>query len=171
MGGNKPFHPWQGTTLIEATLARFAPQTDDLRINAGDSRHPLAAELTALGRPVLFDASARAGRGPLSGVLTAIETARAEGHAFVITAPCDMPNLPLDMVARLMVTPDEEVVYFSGQRDHPLCARWSCALFDRLWAALEGAESGLPVLRFLGSCQVITLPTEDDAAFTNINNA
>ena len=166
MGGNKPLHPWGQSTLIETVIGRLSPQASALAINADPAR---ADDLHRLGLPLIFDAAATAGRGPLSGVLSALVWAGDRGEAFVITAPCDMPALPGDMVARLMNAPDTDVVHFAGVRDYPLCARWATRLLPRLQSALEAVSDGLKVMRFIDDCSHIVLPAGDDRAFANIN--
>ena len=166
VGGNKPLFPWGGSTLIETVIARLAPQAATLVINADPAR---ADDLTRLHLPMIFDAPATAGRGPLSGVLTALAWAGDRGEAFVVTAPCDMPDLPADMVAQLMRAPDADIVHFAGARDFPLCARWATRLYPRLLAALEAAPDGLAVMRFIATCQAHILAVADDRAFANIN--
>ena len=166
LGGNKPLFPWRGSTLIEAVIARLDRQADPLAVNAD----PLHAEaLQTFGLPLIFDAPATANRGPLSGVLSALAWAAERGEAFVVTAPCDMPDLPADMVAQLIDAPGADVVHFKGARDYPLCARWATGLYPRLAAALEAAPDGLAVMRFIAGCQAVVLPAGDDRAFANIN--
>ena len=169
MGGVKALAPWNGATLIEAVIARIRPQVSALALNA---RSDQIADLAAFGAPVLVDDDHLADLGPLSGVRTALKWARDHGHAQVVIAPCDMPNLPEDMVARLMAVEAAEIVYFAGARDHPLCARWSVSLLPVLDAELTAAKSegGLAVMRFVERRTVIKLPAGDNAAFTNVNS-
>ncbi len=169
MGGNKPLHPWQGATLIEATIARLKPQAEAVYINAG----PLGLE--RLGYPLVRDDAAFAGLGPLSGVRSAIRLAAELGHEAVVTAPCDMPDLPLDMVARLS-GPDADIVHFfgadvMGERDYPLTALWRTSLLPSLDAALVAAkpDGGLKVMRYIQSRNVARLEAPDSAVFRNIN--
>ncbi|MBW8881267.1 MAG: NTP transferase domain-containing protein [Asticcacaulis sp.] len=165
-GGNKALAPWDDTTLIGAVIARMAPQADRLAINA---RGDLARPLSAFGLPILIDDVDFSELGPLCGVRTAMKWASAAGDSHVVTAPCDMPDLPVDMVARLMAADAADIVHFAGARDHPLCTRWSVSLLTALEDALAQADGGLAVMRFVSQQQVITLPTVDDAAFANIN--
>lgn len=166
IGGNKPFFPWNGSTLIETVIERLDGQADPLAVNA-DRAH--AETLQTLGLPLIFDDPATAGRGPLSGVLSALAWARERGDDVVVTAPCDMPDLPADMVARLMSACEADVVHFRGARDYPLCARWATHLYPKLLAALEAVPDGLAVMRFIAGCQVHILPAADDRALANIN--
>ncbi|WP_443751119.1 molybdenum cofactor guanylyltransferase [Asticcacaulis solisilvae] len=167
MGGTKALAPWNGTTLIAAVIDRMAAQASAMALNA---RPDQAQDLARFGLPVLVDDEDLADLGPLSGVRTALAWAQARGNDHVVTAPCDMPDLPKDMVARLMAADAADIAYFATMRDHPLCARWSVSLLPGLEAALAGADGGLAVMRFVERQTVIKLPTEDDAAFANINS-
>ena len=170
MGGNKPFAPYGRSTLIETMIARLKPQVNGLVINAGAKGTPLVLPLSCLGLPLIFDDPALVELGPLTGDLSALEMARAAGETQVITAPCDMPDLPEDMVAQLLAAPPADVVYFKGVRDYPLCALWRVSVADALREALQKAEGGLAVMRFLASQDVHTIAVSDDAAFANINH-
>ena len=174
MGGNKPLHPWRGATLIEATIARLKPQAEAIHINAGQTDAGSAA-LERLGYPLVFDDAAFAGLGPLSGVRSAIRLAADLGHEAVITAPCDMPDLPLDMVARLGGR-DADIVHFFGadvfdERDYPLTTLWRTSLLPSLDAALITArrEGGLKVMRYIQSQSFVRLEVDDPDVFRNIN--
>ena len=170
MGGDKPFAPYGKSTLIETTLARLKSQVTEIVINAGARTSPLVLPLSCLDARLIFDDPAFEDLGPLSGVLSALEMAQAAGDAMVITAPCDMPDLPDDMVAQLLAAPPADVVYFKGERDYPMCALWRISVVDPLRAALRQAEGGLAVMRFLSTQTVRTIAVSDDAAFTNINH-
>jgi molybdenum cofactor guanylyltransferase len=165
MGGNKPLHPHEGGTLIGHVIARLRPQTEALYINA----HPDLTDLEQFGLPLIFDAPEFAGLGPLSGVLSALRLAQARGEDTIVTLPCDMPDLPGDLVAQLSAAPATDVVHFTGRRDYPLCALWRITVLQHLETALRGAQGGLAVWRFLETLQVCKLVTTDDAAFININ--
>jgi len=169
MGGNKPFSPYGASTLIETTLARLKTQVREVVINAGEKGSALTLPLSCLGARLIFDDPRLASRGPLSGVLSALDMARADGATAVLTAPCDMPSLPADMVMQLLDAPAAEVVHFSGERDYPLCALWQVSIADNLRAALEATEDGLAVMKFLATRQVHKITVTEDAAFVNIN--
>ncbi len=172
MGGNKPFHPFEGGTLIEATIARIAPQVQALAINTGRAGTSLAEQLRQLPFLAICDEEPLGNLGPLSGVLCALEWARACGDEAVITIPCDMPCLPGDLVAQLETNAETiDVVIFSGTKDYPLCALWKTSVAPALRTALNAAkpQSGLPVMRFLETQRVCKIKVEDDTAFANIN--
>jgi molybdopterin-guanine dinucleotide biosynthesis protein A len=168
MGGYKPFAPYGHSTLIEATMARLKPQTREIVINAGAPGTPLALPLSCLDARLIFDELP--GLGPLSGVLSALDVAKTDGDTSVITAPCDMPHLPVDMVAQLLTAPPADVVYFRGARDYPLCALWQVSFAAVLRDALQQAAGGLAVMRFLATLKTGCIAVSDEAAFTNINH-
>ncbi|MFT4074519.1 MAG: molybdenum cofactor guanylyltransferase [Asticcacaulis sp.] len=169
MGGNKPFAPWGRSTLIETLIARLKPQVRALVINAGAKDAPLVLPLSCLSLPLIFDDPAFAGMGPLAGVLSALDMACEAGDIQVITVPCDMPNVPEDMVAQLLASPPADIVHFKGERDYPLCALWQVSVTPALRVALQQADGGLGVMRFLSTQAVRTIAVSDDAAFANIN--
>ncbi|ESQ73545.1 molybdenum cofactor guanylyltransferase [Asticcacaulis sp. AC402] len=168
MGGNKPFFAQGSSTLIEAVIARLQPQASALYINAS---HHLLADFETLGLPMVMDDQDFAGLGPLSGVLTALELAAARNEDTVVTMPCDMPDLPLDLVAQLVAAPPTDVVCFSGRSEYPLCALWRTTVTQTLRSQLgqNRERGGLAVWRFLEQVQVCKIITTDDAAFANIN--
>lgn len=169
-GGNKPFQPFTSSTLIEQVIDRLKPQVERLAINTGAPDHPLTQRLSDLGLPVLTDDTC-AGRGPLSGVLTAMRWAVSNGEAQIITAPCDMPFLPDDYVARLQSVAPEVAGYFCTTREHPLCAIWPVLHFSELERALTGSDRGVPVRRFLDQIGAVKLNGADEPCFLNINSA
>jgi len=173
LGGNKPFYVHEGRPLVKAVIERLAPQTGELLINCGGWNSTHSGALKATGIPVCIDDPRFADLGPLSGVHSAMKAAAGLGAMTVVTAPCDMPNLPPDMVAVLFAAHDAhaDVSHFTGARDYPLCAIWTIALLPALEAALEAARThgGLAVMRWLQTCRVNTIVVSDDMAFVNIN--
>jgi len=169
-GGNKPFTSFGGSTLIETVLDRLAPQVSEIAIGAGAYGSPLQKRLEALGRPLIFDRNFP-GLGPLSGILSALEYAETVGEAAILTVPCDMPELPFDLVDRLRLAPQRPVVHFQGQRDYPLCALWQVSLRPALTEALRAAQplGGLAVMRFLSTQSVTQIPVRNEQDFININ--
>ncbi|WP_081724565.1 molybdenum cofactor guanylyltransferase [Asticcacaulis sp. YBE204] len=175
MGGNKPFHPYAGGTLIGHAIARLSPQVDEIWINTGAESHPLSEALSELGFPLVYDDKAWAGMGPLSGVLSGLAAARTANAEALITAPCDMPNLPQNMVAKLderVCETGADIVHFKGVRDYPLCALWRVSVAEALTEALMAVkpQGGLSVFKFLHTQTVATVTVTDEAAFLNVND-
>lgn len=173
MGGNKPFYPFEGVPMVEAVIASLEPQSAGIFINAGARQTELAARLESLGHPTCHDDPAFADLGPLSGVRTALKVAIDLGEIAIVTVPCDMPRLPRDLVERLVSAQESETdaTHVRGQRDYPLCTLWKVRLLPHLEAALSAARSdgGLSVMRYLSTCRVNVLETDDDKSFVNIN--
>ena len=96
-GGDKCLRTLGGETLLARVIACVRSQVGDLILNAnGDP-----ARFADYGLPVVADAvSGHA--GPLAGVLTGLEWARAHRPqaGWIATFPTDAPFLPPDLVAR-----------------------------------------------------------------------
>jgi molybdopterin-guanine dinucleotide biosynthesis protein A len=94
MGGiDKGLQPYQGVPLALHALRRLEPQVGALMVNA--NRH--LDTYAAMGAPVHADALADY-PGPLAGLEAGLAHCRTPWLASV---PCDSPNFPVDLVARL----------------------------------------------------------------------
>ena len=94
MGGvDKGLQFHAGLTLAEHALHRLRPQVASVLINA--NRNSEIYE--AFGAQVLSDALPDQ-PGPLAGFLTGLTHAKTD---YLVTVPCDTPNFPADLVARL----------------------------------------------------------------------
>jgi molybdopterin-guanine dinucleotide biosynthesis protein A len=167
MGTDKALVPLAGRPLIAHVAARLAPQVDALVVNANGD----AARFAGLGRAIVADAAARPGAGPLAGVAAALGYAQAQGFAWLATAPCDAPFLPLDLVARLAAAADEKGAPIAAAACarglEPMFALWSTALARAVGAALAAGEGGPRALMTrLGAAQVAFA---DADAFANLN--
>jgi len=96
MGGvEKGLLDWQGRPLIAHLIDALAPQVDHILINANRAHERYAV----FGQPIICDSPDFAGLGPLAGMHAALSHAASER---VICVPCDMPELPDNLVARLL---------------------------------------------------------------------
>ena len=138
MGGlEKGLQGFQGRPLVAHALARLAPQVGPLLISA--NRH--LAEYAQFGTTVLPDAS-DAFQGPLAGLLQGLRAARTP---WLLCVPCDVPQLPADLGARLA----DALLHQGGSvaiavdaqgRSQPLFALIHTELRDTLEAALARGE-------------------------------
>ncbi len=178
-GPLKPLRPLGGRPMVAHVVERLRPQVMDLVVVAND---PLPG-IGALKVPVIPDppdvrrAAEREGRrlGPLAGILAGMEWARAHHpHAgWILTAPADVPFLPLDLTVRLcglmhVPEPDVLMVRHGGRREHTL-AVWSVKLADDLRRAVlqEGVRR---VDEFARRYAFAELAWPGDAApFLNVN--
>lgn len=118
MGGqDKGLVEYRGQPLIEHVIGKFSKQVDELLINANRNLESYAC----YGYPVIED-SLDDYQGPLAGILAALEHAT---NAHVIFVPCDMPDIPGDLVQRLvgvMQSTDVMGAYaHDGEFPHPVC--------------------------------------------------
>ena len=91
MGGvDKGLQLLNGRPMIAHVIARLAPQVGDIVINANQNREAYAA----FGHPVVPDAI-EGYAGPLAGLHAGLQAAT---QPLVVTAPCDSPFLPEDLV-------------------------------------------------------------------------
>jgi len=145
-GALKPLRLLAGRPMVAHVVERLRPQVMDLVVVANEP----AAAFRALKVPVIPDppdiqrAAKRDGRklGPLAGILAGMEWARAHHpHAgWILTAPADVPFLPLDLTVRLcglmhVPEPDVLMVRHGRRREHTI-AVWSVRLATDLRRAL-----------------------------------
>lgn len=94
MGGiDKGLQPYLGQTLVQHALQRLAPQVGALLVNANRNLDVYAS----FGVPLCSDALADY-PGPLAGLAAGLAHCRS---AYLVSVPCDSPQFPLDLVARL----------------------------------------------------------------------
>lgn len=165
MGGvDKGLVELAGRPMAAHALARLAPQVDELIINANQNLEAWQA----FGHPVFGD-DIGGFAGPLAGLHAAL--ARAQ-HPFVVTAPCDSPFLPADLVERLAAalhTADAQLaVAKTFDQPHPVFCLCRRDLTGHLGDFLAGG--GRKIDRWYGTLKVVEVPFDDEeAAFRNIN--
>jgi molybdopterin-guanine dinucleotide biosynthesis protein A len=167
MGVDKALAPLAGRPLIAHVAARLTPQVDSLFVNANGD----AARFAGFGFAIVADAASTPGGGPLAGVAAALGYAHAQGFAWLATAPCDAPFLPLDLVARLAAAAAESrapiAVAANARGLEPMFALWSTALAREAEAALAAGEGGpRGLIARLGAAQA---SFADARAFANLN--
>jgi molybdopterin-guanine dinucleotide biosynthesis protein A len=159
---NKGLLPLQGRTMIEHVITRLRPQVDSIVISANQD----VDAYRALGYDTVRDQIPGA-HGPLAGIYSAMTISTREWLACV---PCDVPQLPLDLIARLSAA-DPAItarVAHDGIRQQSLCCLLHMSLRDRLKAFLLGPHQA--AYRFLATQHALEVDFADDAAaFTNIN--
>lgn len=166
-GGDKGLRPWRGKTLLDAVIGRVAPQVGLLALNAnGDP-----ARFTRFGLPVLPDPTPDH-PGPLAGVLAAIGWARGLGLPRVLTVPCDTPDLPHDLLARLAAADTGHGAMAMGAegRLHPTVALWPVALEEALARYLSDGGRRLRVFARDAGIPVARFPAATPDPFRNINH-
>lgn len=163
MGGvDKGLQLLNGRPMIAHVIERLAPQVEDIVINANQNREAYAA----FGHPVVPDAI-EGYAGPLAGLHAGLQAAT---QALVVTAPCDSPFLPADLVARLAsaLGDNDLAVAKTGAQAHPVFALVRRTLLAHLAAYLAGG--GRKIDAWYASLKVVEVAFDDEAdAFSNIN--
>ena len=101
MGGvDKGLQNHLGMPLAMHALLRLGPQVGALMINANRN----LGAYDSMGVPVWPDAQLDY-PGPLAGFLAGLEHCETP---YLVTVPCDTPNFPIDLVARLAAALEDE---------------------------------------------------------------
>lgn len=164
MGGvDKGLQMLDGSPLVTHVIRRLAPQASGVLISANRNLDAYAA----LGHTVLPDPPGLEFAGPLAGMLAGLNALPHD--AWLLTAPCDCPHLPLDLAERLLAAAEPHGLAFArAAREHPTHALIHARLRAPLAAHLEG--SGRAVLRWMHGQPHGVAQFDDEAAFSNFNH-
>src|ERR1700688_1620093 len=168
MGGiDKGLQMHLGVPLARHALERLLPQVAALMLNANRN----LPAYRAMGVPVYPDEITDY-PGPLAGMLAGLSNCRTP---YLVTVPCDTPNFPLDLVARLMeglvgIDGDMATAYTledGRQRAQPVFCLMRASLRDSLFAFVESGErkTGL----FAAEHHSAKVVFNDPEAFANAN--
>jgi molybdopterin-guanine dinucleotide biosynthesis protein A len=165
MGGvDKGLQPLRGKPMVEWVVERFAPQVDELLINANQNLDVYGR----LGSRVIPD-EIGGFAGPLAGLHRGLAEAR---HDLVATVPCDSPFLPHDLVSRLRAALEsagaELAVAITGKQPHPVFCLCRRSVLPGLTAFLE--SGGRKIDAWYSALRVAEVGFDDEPdAFSNIN--
>lgn len=153
---------YKDKTLIHHMIERVKPQVDHLLININQNE----ALYAAYGEQLTTDTDNNF-LGPLAGILSVASVINTK---FCFVVPCDMPHVPLDTVARLLVVMDNNsAVAVSNQgRVQPLVLLIRTSAISSIVNRLSGHNRSV-----LGWLESIDYKTEDfsdsTSAFQNLN--
>ena len=122
MGGvDKGLEPLRGKPMVQWVLGRLEPQVDEVLINANQNLEAYAR----FGYRVVTD-EVGGFAGPLAGLASGM---RLASRPLVVSAPCDSPFLPTDLVARLHALDAGAAVLAVAKTAHSQirCSRWRAA--------------------------------------------
>ena len=165
MGGvDKGLQAFRGQPMVAHVLERLAPQVGEILVNA--NRNPEA--YARFGHRVIADEIAGFA-GPLAGFERGLAHATGE---LVVTAPCDSPFLPHDLVARLRVALEAHgaqlAVAKTGDQAHPVFCLMRRKVHGSLTSFLGSGQRKID--RWYASLAVVEVAFDDvPDAFLNIN--
>jgi len=168
MGGvDKGLQPFRGTTMVEHVIRRLAPQVSGLMINANQNLDAYQR----FGLPVWPD-QLSGFEGPLAGLQTGLAHCATD---YLVSAPCDSPFLPPDLVERLgraLSEQDAELAVAVTEegvkrQPHPVFCLMKTSLASSLGAYLQAG--GRKIEAWYRSLKFVEVDFPDEAAFRNIN--
>ena len=168
MGGvDKGLQNHRGLPLALNALMRLQLQVGHTMINA--NRNLSAYE--SMGVPVWPDALPDY-PGPLAGFLTGLEQCETP---YLVTVPCDTPNFPLDLVARLgaALLADDAELAIAASTEHgelqtqPVFCLMRATLMESLVAFIQGGQRKIERWTQQHRCTIVHF--DDAAAFANAN--
>ena len=168
MGGvDKGLQNHLGMPLAMHAMLRLQPQVGQLMVNA--NRNLSAYE--SMGVPVWPDALADY-PGPLAGFLTGLERCETP---YLVSVPCDTPNFPADLVARLaaaLQAEDAEIAIAATRENgvvqlHPVFCLMRAELMESLVAFTGSGQRKID--RWTGQHRCATVVFDEAGAFFNAN--
>ncbi|MBZ2209074.1 molybdenum cofactor guanylyltransferase MobA [Massilia soli] len=169
---DKGLQPFRGKAMAAHIIERLAPQVGAVAINANQNLEQYAA----FGVPVWPD-DLQGFEGPMAGLETGLRRCATD---YLVTAPCDSPFLPTDLVARLsaaletsgadLALAETEEPDDSGAmrvQPHPVFALVKRSALPHLAAFL--ATGGRRMDGWYGAIKVVRVRFGDASAFRNIN--
>jgi molybdopterin-guanine dinucleotide biosynthesis protein A len=168
MGGvDKGLQSHRGIPLAMHALLRLAPQVGHVMINA--NRNLGAYE--AFGVPVWPDALPDY-PGPLAGFLAGLERCET---SYLVTVPCDTPDFPDDLVARLshaLIDHDAEIAmaatrHADGLQVQPVFCLMQTSVMESLVRFTQSGQRKID--KWTAQHRCIDVAFDDEAAFFNAN--
>ena len=159
-GKDKGLQLYHGKPLLTHVLNKLDSQVDDIIISA--NRH--IDQYDAFGFPVCPDITSSFD-GPLAGIAAAIPACK---HDWIMVVPCDMPDLPADLVSKMSGHLTEaRLITISCDNRTQLVFLMHRSLLDSISAYLKSGQN--KVMNWVSSQNCITIELEDSHAFRNIN--
>ena len=169
---DKGLQTFRGVSMAAHVIEQLAPQVGAIAINANQNLDQYAA----FGLPVWPD-DLQGFEGPMAGLETGLRRCTTD---YLVTAPCDSPFLPADLVERLSSALDESGAELalaeteepddSGElrvQPHPVFALVKKSALPHLANFL--ATGGRRMDGWYGSIKVARVRFDDASAFRNIN--
>ncbi len=163
-GVDKGLIPLQGKPMVEYIISALRPQVGNIIINANRSPE----QYGAYGLPVVADMLGGY-FGPLVGMATGMHST---DKPFIVTAPCDSPFIPdnlVDTLCRALHDGQADIsVAHDGERMQPVFALLRCSLLPSLLSYLD--EGGRKIDSWYGQHRLALADFSDSPdTFLNLN--
>jgi molybdopterin-guanine dinucleotide biosynthesis protein A len=159
-GKDKGLQLYHGKPLLTHVIEKLKPQVDDIIISANRN----IDQYDAFGLPVCPDIT-RTFDGPLAGIAAATPACR---HDWIMVVPCDMPDLPSDLVSKMSGHISEaRLITISCDKRTQLVFLMHRSLLDSISQYLQSGKN--KVMNWVEGQKNITIDLEDRQAFNNIN--
>ena len=126
-GENKFFKKINNKTIIEHIILKASQQVTKLIINANINK----SKFKKFDLDIIKD-SVKGFKGPLAGILSAMQYGKKNNFKWLVTLPCDAPFFPFDLVNKLLKNAEKKkckiVIVKSNNRTHPVIGIWSISL-------------------------------------------
>jgi len=164
---DKGLQNFRGAPMALHVILRLQPQVGELMINANQNLAPYES----FGLPVWPD-EMQGYAGPLAGMQTGLIHCTTD---YMVTAPCDSPFLPADLVERLAdgmldAAADLSVAVTgtgTARQVHPVFCLMKTSLLQHLSEYLR--DGGRRIDAWYASLNTVEVEFTDEAAFRNIN--
>lgn len=164
---DKGLQNFRGAPMALHVMLRLQPQVGELMINANQNLAPYES----FGVPVWPD-EMQGHAGPLAGMQTGLIHCTSD---YMVTAPCDSPFLPTDLVQRLadslLDAGADLAVAVTGEgatrQVHPVFCLMKASLLQHLTEYLR--DGGRKIDAWYASLNTVEVAFEDEGAFRNIN--
>ena len=164
---DKGLQNFRGAPMALHVLLRLQPQVGELMINANQNLAPYEA----FGVPVWPD-EMQGYAGPLAGMQTGLIHCTTD---YMMTAPCDSPFLPTDLVERLAAGLEEAdadlAVAVTGEgatrQAHPVFCLMKTSLLQHLNTFLR--DGGRKIDAWYATLATAEVVFAEESAFRNIN--
>ena len=168
MGGvDKGLQPHLGMPLAMHALLRLSPQVGEVMINANRNLAAYESMGAAVWPDVLADYP-----GPLAGFLTGLEHCATP---YLATVPCDSPQFPADLVARLAerLDADDAEIAIAATREggelrlQPVFSLMRATVMESLARFTNGGQRKIDA--WTATLRQVAVEFDDAAAFVNAN--
>lgn len=159
-GKDKGLQEHNGKPLLTHVIDKLSPQVDDIIISA--NRH--ISQYSDFGFPVYPD-NTTTFDGPLAGIAATIPACK---HDWIIIVPCDMPNLPANLISKMSDhLSDARLITISSDNKTQLVFLLHRNLLDSITLYLQSGHN--KVMNWVSAQESYNIELPDKQNFKNIN--